>query len=116
MSVKLERLQDTFIEEISKIIRNNIKDKNIEFVTITASKISSDLSYAKIYFTTLKDDNREDITKSLNKASSYIRTELCNRVNIRKMPELSFVYDDSIEYGNKIEHIIDSLKEGDNNG
>ena len=51
MSVKLERLQNTFVEEISKIIRNNIKDKNIEFVTITASKISSDLSYAKIYFT-----------------------------------------------------------------
>ena len=116
MSVKLERLQNTFVEEISKIIRNNIKDKNIEFVTITASKISSDLSYAKIYFTTLKDDKKEEITKSLNKASSYIITELCNKVNIRKMPELSFIYDDSIEYGNKIEHIIDSLKEGDNNG
>lgn len=116
MSIKLERLQNTFVEEISKIIKNNIKDKDIQFVTITATKISSDLSYAKIYFTTLKDDKRQEITKSLNKASSYIRSELCQKINIRKMPELTFIYDESIEYGNKIENIIEELKESDNNG
>lgn len=116
MSIKLERLENSFVEEISSIIRNNIKDKNIEFVTITAAKISSDLSYAKIYFTTLNDSKRNDIIKALNKASSFIRSELCQKVNIRKMPELTFIYDESIEYGNKIEHIIEELKESDNNG
>jgi ribosome-binding factor A len=115
-SIKIERLENTFVEEISKIIRNNIKDKDIQFVTITASKISSDLSYAKIYFTTLNDEKRNDITKSLNKASSFIRSELCQKINIRKMPELTFIYDESIEYGNKIEHIIQNLKDSEDNG
>lgn len=111
--IKLERLENSFVEKISDIIKNNIKDKDIEFVTITATKISSDLSYAKVYFTTLNDEKRNEIIKSLNKASSFIRSELCQKINIRKMPELVFIYDESIEYGNKIEHIIEELKESD---
>ena len=111
MSIKLERLGSTFVEEISKILYEEVKDPNIGYVTITSAKISSDLSYAKIYFTSLLDDKREEVLKSLNKASGFIRKELCERVEIRKMPELTFVYDDSIEYGNKIEKIIEEIHE-----
>ena len=111
MSIKTDRLGNVFVEEISKIIRTEVKDKNIEFVTITNVKISSDLSYAKVYFTTLKDDKRTEVTKALNKASKFIRTVLCSKVEIHKMPELNFVYDESIEYGNKIEKIISEIKE-----
>ena len=111
MSIKLERLGHIFTEEISKIIMTEIKDEKIKFVTITYVKISSDLSYAKVYFTTLDDDNRDEILKALNKASGFIRSQLFERVEIRKMPELTFVYDESIEYGNKIENIIDKIKE-----
>ncbi len=113
MSVKLERLENSFVEKISEIINNDIKDKNIKFVTITAAKISSDLSYAKIYFTCLEDNKREEVLAALNKASSYIRTELCTKIKIRKIPELTFVYDKSIEYGNKIEQIIENIKESE---
>ena len=111
MSIKLERLGATFTEEISKIILEEIKDPDIKFVTITSCNISSDLSYAKVYFTCLNDKRREEILKDLNKASGFIRKELCERVEIRKMPELTFVYDDSIEYGNKIEKIIEEIHE-----
>ena len=106
MSIKLDRLSHTFVEEISDILEKEIKDPNISYVTITGAKISSDLSYAKVYFTCLLDDKKEEILKSLNKASSFIRKELCNRVEIRKMPEITFLYDQSIEYGNNIENII----------
>lgn len=111
MSIKLDRLSHTFVEEISKVLMNEVKDEQIKFVTITYVKIANDLSQAKVYFTVLDDSKREEVTKALNKASGFIRTKLCDSVDIRKMPELIFVYDESIEYASKIENIIDNLKE-----
>ena len=108
MSVKMERLNNAFMEKISEIIHEQVKDKDVEFVTITDVKITNDLSFAKIYFTTL-DDDRDKVTKALNKASGFIRSAMCDKIQIRKMPELHFVYDESIEYGNKIENIIERL-------
>ena len=117
MSIKLERLSHTFVEEISSILQEEVKDPDIEFVTITSCSISSDLSYAKVYFTCLNDNKREEVTKALNNASGFIRNKLCDRVEIRKMPEITFVYDESIEYGNKIEKIIEEIhNKEDNNG
>ena len=109
MSIKLERLGNIFVEAISKVIHEEVKDDDIKFVTITAVDISSDLSYAKVYFTNLIDADREKVTKALNRASGFIRGKLFDMVEIRKMPELSFAYDESIEYGSKIEKIIDSI-------
>ena len=97
-----------FVEEISKILHQEIKDRDINFVTVTEARITNDLSFAKVYITTL-DNDRDKVLKALNKASSYIRTLLCDRVNIRKMPEIHFVYDESIEYGKKIEDIIERI-------
>lgn len=108
MSVKIDRLNNTFVEEISKIIHDELKDKDINFVTITDVKITNDLSFAKVYFTSL-DDDRKKVLNALNKASGFIRSELCNRVKIRKMPEINFVYDESIDYGKKIENIIERI-------
>jgi len=108
MSVKIDRLNNMFVEEISKIIHEEIKDKDIGFVTITDARITNDLSFAKVYITSL-DDNREKVLNALNKASGFVRSLLCDRVKIRKMPEIHFVYDDSIEYGKKIEDIIERI-------
>ena len=108
MSVKIERLNNTFLEQISVIIRNELKDERIKFVTVTAVKITSDLSFAKVYVTVLNDDERDSIIKLLNKASNFIERELSKRIEIRKMPDICFVYDDSIEYANNIEKIIES--------
>ena len=110
MSIKSEKLSDLFAEEISKIIALEIKDKSIGFVTITSANVTSDLSYAKIYFTTLGAD-RNTATKNLNKACGFIKNELSKRIEIRKMPEMEFIYDESIEYGEKIEQIIDGIHE-----
>ena len=113
MSIKLERLGNIFVEAISKTIHEEVKDDDIKFVTITAVDISSDLSYAKVYFTNLIDADREKVTKALNRASGFIRGKLFELVEIRKMPELTFIYDESIEYGNKIEKIINDINKED---
>lgn len=112
MSVKLERLGNAFVEEISKIINREIDDDNLKFISITYCKITSDLSYAKVYFSTL-NNNKDEVLKSLNKHNKFIRGRLSSCVDIRKMPELIFVYDESIDYGKKIENIIERIHENE---
>lgn len=109
--VKIERYNDLFVKEISMILQTEVKDQNIKFVTITDVDITNDLSFAKVYFTVL---NKEylDVTKdALKRAKSFIRGKLSERIEIRHTPELIFVYDESIEYGEKIEKILESINE-----
>ena len=109
LSIKIERLNHRFAIEISNIIREEMKDERINFVTITDVDITNDLSHAKVYITVLNDSKRESTLKALNNARGFIEMELSKRVEIRKMPELKFVYDESIEYGNNIENIIERI-------
>ena len=115
MSVKIDRLEHKFAIEISTIIEEEIKDERIDFVTITAVSITNDLSFAKVYVTVLDDSKKEETIKALNNASKFIEMELSKRVEIRKMPELTFVYDESIEYGKKIENIIEEIHKDEKN-
>lgn len=109
MSIKISRLANILVQEISYILSTEVKDKNIKFVTVTDVKLTNDLSFAKVYVTVLDDDKREETMSSLNKAKGFIRSELHDRVDMRYIPEITFVYDESIEYGNKIENIINEL-------
>lgn len=113
MSLKIERLEEKFKIEISNILEREIRDKYINFVTINEVKITNDLSFAKVYVTVLEDSKKETTLKALNKASKFIEKNLCNKIEIRKMPEITFVYDESIEYGNKIEEIIDRINKNE---
>ena len=108
MSIKINRIESMLVKEISYVLANEVKDNDIKFVTVTAFKVTNDLSFAKVYVMVL-DMNKKDTTmKALNDAAGFIRSELFDRVDIRHIPELTFVYDESIEYGKKIE---DKLKE-----
>ena len=112
MSIKTERLGNVLHKEISQILMTEVKDEDLKFITITKVDLSSDLSFAKVYFTCLDNDKKDKIIKDINGASRFIRSELMRRkIEIRTMPELKFVYDDSIEYGNKIESIIEKIHE-----
>ena len=64
-----------------------------------------------IHLTVLEEDKKEETLKALNKASSFIRSELAKRIEIRNIPELKFYYDESISYGEKIDKIIDKINE-----
>ena len=113
-SIKIERLNHAFQEEISMILMTEIKDEDIKFVTITGVETTSDLSYAKVYFTVLDDTKRKSTLEALNGAASFIRGKLAERVEVRRTPELKFIYDTSIEYGNHIEEIIDNINKEEN--
>ncbi len=109
MSIKIERISSEMIKQISYILATEIKDNDIKFVTVTDCKVSSDLSFAKVYVTVFNQDKIKDTIKALNNASGFIRKMLADRIDIRHIPELTFVYDESIEYGKNIENIIEKI-------
>jgi len=111
MSIKIDRIGHNLVREISYILMMEIKDDDIKFVTITDCKATNDLSFAKVYFTVLDDAKKESTLRALKNASGFIRRQLTERVDIRHIPELIFVYDESIDYGKKIETIIEKINE-----
>ncbi len=111
MSVKTERIASMLEKEIGYILMMEVKDEEIKFVSVTGVKLASDLSYAKIYVTVLDEAKKNSTMKALKEAKGFIRHELANRVDIRHIPELEFVYDESIAYGKKIEEIIEDIHE-----
>lgn len=114
MSIKIERISDALIEQISYIISNEVKG-GIKFLTVTDVEVSSDLSFAKVYFTLLDEDKKNEVLKDLKEATGFIRHELREKVDIRQIPELTFVYDESIDHAQKIEDIIEKLHKEDKN-
>lgn len=111
MSIKIDRIGHNLVREVSYILMTEIKDDDIRFVTITDCKVTNDLSFAKVYFTVLDDAKKESTLRALKNASGFIRRQLTERVDIRHIPELIFVYDESIDYGKKIENIIEKINE-----
>ena len=111
MNLKGERVASDMQRELGNILLLESKDEDFKHVTITDCEVTNDLSFAKIYFTTT--DDREKVTKDLNNAAGFFRSLLAERLQIRHTPELRFIFDESIEYGQKIEKIIEKLHEED---
>ena len=114
MSIKINRIESILLKEISYILANEVKDHNINFVTVTAVEVTNDLSYAKVFVTVLDDQKKDSTIEALKDASGFIRSKLFDRVDMRNVPELTFVYDESIAYGKKIENLIEEIKSKDN--
>ena len=111
MSIKIDRIGHSLVREISYILMTEIKDEDIKFVTITDCRVTNDLSFAKVYFTVLDNNKKESTLMALKNAAGFIRRQLAERVDIRHIPELQFVFDESIDYGKKIENIIEQINE-----
>lgn len=100
---KHARLENNIIRSLTEILRKEVKDPAIGFTTVTAVKLTNDLSFLTIFYTTLEEDKKEATAKALERSKSFIRSALGKHVKMRKLPELIFKYDGSLAYGNKIE-------------
>ena len=109
MRVKTERVNSNLQREISYILMTEVKDSDLKFLTITDVKTTDDYSSSKVYVRLLDDSKKEEVMKSLKNASGFIRRQLFDRVDMRHVPTLEFVYDESVDYGKKIETIIETL-------
>ena len=108
------RVGEQMKQEIMDIVNNKVKDPRVGFLTITDVELTNDLSHAKVYLTVLGSNKEIDNTfKALEKAKGFIKSELGSRMRLRIIPDLTFEYDKSIEYGNKIERMIQDLHKED---
>lgn len=111
MSYRQERIERILEREISNIIMTEVKDDRLKFVTITKVSITNDLSIATVYYTVIgNEEQKVSTSENLLEAKGFIRSSLSKKLDIRKTPELKFKYDESIEYGDKIEQILKNLK------
>ncbi|MCH5252351.1 MAG: 30S ribosome-binding factor RbfA [Lachnospiraceae bacterium] len=110
-SVKNIRINSEVQREMSQIIREDLKDPRIHPMTsVMAVEVTPDLKYAKIFVSVLGDDAAKEKTmEGLKKSASYARHQLAGRMNLRNTPELTFVLDNSIEYGVAMAKRIDEV-------
>jgi len=104
------RVSDLIREEVADIIMNKIKHKTLGFVTVTGAKVSDDLRHAIIYLSILNPEESKKTIRKLNATSSFIRGELGRRLKIKYIPSISFRIDESIEYGRKIDRLLEEIK------
>ncbi|OGC11107.1 ribosome-binding factor A [candidate division WOR-1 bacterium RIFOXYA12_FULL_52_29] len=106
-----ERIEGLIQEEISTILREEVNDPRIGFVSITKVEISPDLRNANIHVSIFGDEKqKEEAMDGLRSATRFIRGELGNRVDFRATPEIRFIRDDSLEKGSKVLNLIRKLK------
>ena len=113
-NIKIERINHAIQEELMNILFKEAKDELLKNVTITDCEVSSDLGYCKVYVTVLDEDEKNETLKALNDAKSFLRGELSKRIDIRHTPELTFIYDDSIAYGSRIDEVLEKLEDEKN--
>lgn len=113
--VKTKKIGSLITKLLSEIIATEVKDTLLKSITITETQVANDLSNAKVYFTSLSDIDREVLVKEVNEAGPFLRGQLASQIKLRHTPELRFIYDESIEYGNKIEQILNEIKKDTDN-
>ena len=110
MTNRLLKVQDLLHKEIALLLIKDIQNPIIKSVTISEVKVSKDLRYSEIYFTSLSKDN-EKIGIELNKASGFIRKQLSKSLHLKRLPSIRFTYDDTAERSERIENILKSDSE-----
>ncbi|MBT2755971.1 30S ribosome-binding factor RbfA [Mesobacillus foraminis] len=111
MGHRVNRVGEQMKKELGDIIGRKIKDPRIGFVTVTDVEVTGDLQQAKVFISVLGDDaQKENTLKALAKAKGYIRTEIGQRIRLRKTPEITFEFDQSIDYGNRIDTLLHQVQ------
>ncbi|HTH95581.1 MAG TPA: 30S ribosome-binding factor RbfA [Rhodocyclaceae bacterium] len=112
---RASRVVEQIKRELAELIRLELKDPRVKFVTINDVEITPDYAHAKVFFTVLETEKRADIEAGLLRGASFLRRELGKRVRIHTLPQLHFVYDASVEQGARMSQLIDEAVRSDNN-
>jgi ribosome-binding factor A len=104
---RTRRVGEQIQREMAQLIQQEIKDPRLGLITISAVKLSKDMSHANVFFTTLDEELSVDETlKILEGAAGFLRHELAKRMQLRIVPHIHFKYDESIAYGNDLSALI----------
>lgn len=107
-----DRVADLIRAEISDILLKQVRDPRTRNVTVTGVKVTDDLRLSKVFFVSMGEDvSSDEAQKGLERASGFLRRELGKRLQLRHVPELKIIFDESFEYGDRIERLLADIHE-----
>jgi len=101
-----DRVAEQIRRDLADLIRSELKDPRVGMISLTDVQLTPDYAHAKVFFTTLKLEHLEEVQIGLKRASGFLRRELGRRIHIHTLPELHFVYDNSLEHGANMSQLI----------
>lgn len=111
---RTDRVGSQMQRELALLVRDELNDPRLGMITIQAVRIVRDFSYATVYFTLIGGElSNQETTAILNEAAPFFRHELGHRINLRSLPKLHFLYDESVEQGARLSALIDEAVEQD---
>lgn len=110
-----DRVGDQIRQELSELLsRGEVHDPGIGFITLTRVNVTADLQLARVFYTTMGDEKgRKETAKALRRATPFFRRQVGGRLQLRRVPELEFRFDESVAHQDRIEQIIRDLHEED---
>jgi ribosome-binding factor A len=112
-----DRVADQIRGEVALMLAREVHDPGIGFVTITRVQVTPDLQHARIHYTTLGDDKARAATaKALGRAAVFLRRQIGSRLRLKRVPELEFLYDESIAGQDRIEQLLNNIRAGGSGG
>ena len=104
-----QKVADLIQRELADLLRREVRDPHVGMVTLTSVDVSPDLSHAKVFFTLLNTEKKDDTSRALRRAAGFLRSQLAHRMKMYTTPELRFAYDESVERGDRLSQLIDSV-------
>ena len=105
-----DRVAEQIRAELASLLAREVHDAGIGFVTVTRVRVSPDLQQARVYYTALGDDtSRRDTERALGRATGFLRRQIGTRLRLKRTPELTFHYDESIAGQDRIEQLLSEL-------
>ena len=114
-SHRIDKVEQLIKEEISSVFLHKMQQPGLGFITITNVKVSPDLKLAKIYLSVFEKEKREFVMDRINNKTKFIRTELAHRIRLKFVPEIKFFIDDTQDFVEKIEGLIDRIHKENGN-
>lgn len=112
MSARPDRIADQIRSELAQLLTREVHDPGLGFLTLTRVSVTPDLQLARVYYTSLGDEQaQKDTARALQRALPFLRRQLGQRIRLRRVPELEFFYDRSIAHQDRIEQILQELKQ-----
>lgn len=108
-----DRVGDQIRQELSELLsRGEVHDPGIGFITLTRVQVTADLQLARVFYTTMGDDKaRKETARALQRATPFFRRQVGGRLQLRRVPELEFRFDESVAHQDRIEQILRDLHE-----
>lgn len=110
---RTERVREQILRELAELVRTDLKDPRVSWVTLTSVDVTRDYAHAKVYYTVLEAEKRVLTQEVLEHAAGHLRSGLSRRISLFNIPQLHFIYDESVERGMSMNKLLDEVARHD---